>query len=119
MKKNKQLLRVILITIVIVVCNTCICQAAGNLPNLGNYKPSVGGGKIMEVTNIVLGIMIAIGAILITVFIAITGFGMILGSAEEKAVAKEKFTGYLIAAVLLTGGATIAKFIISFAESFI
>lgn len=118
MRINKQLIKVILIATLIVICNSCICYAAGDLPNLGSYKPTVQDGKIIEVTNIVLGVIIAIGAILITVFIAITGFGMILGSAEEKAVAKEKFGGYLIAAVILTGGATIAKVIISVAETF-
>jgi len=118
MKINKQLLKVILITIVIVVCNSCICQAAGTLPSLGNYKPTMENGKLIEVTEVVLGAIIAIGCILIVVFIAVTGFGMILGSAEEKAVAKEKFGGYLIAVVILTGGATIAKLIISVAETF-
>ena len=118
MKIKKQLLIVILITMVIVVCNSCICQAAGTLPSLGSYKPTIEEGKLIEVTEIVLGVIIAIGCILITVFIAITGFGTILGSAEEKAVAKGKFAGYLIAAVILTGGATIAKLIISIAETF-
>ena len=115
MKLNKQLLKVILITMVIVVCNSCICQAAGTLPNLGMYQPNVENGKLIEVTETVLGAIIVFGCILITVFIAVTGFGMVLGSAEEKAVAKEKFGGYLIAAVILTGGAAIAKIIISVA----
>ena len=75
-------------------------------------------GKTIDVLEIVLGAVIAIGSILITVFIALTGFGMILGSAEEKAVAKEKFAGYLIAVVILTGWATIAKIIIGVAEKF-
>lgn len=118
MKINKQLLKVILITILIVVCNSCICQAAGTLPTLGIFKPTVEDGKLIDVTEIVLGAIIAIGCVLIVVFIAISGFGMILGSAEEKAVSKEKFIGYLIAVVILTGGATIAKFIISIAEKF-
>ena len=115
MKINKQLLRVILITIVIVACNSCICQAAGTLPNLGMYQPNVENGKLIEITEIVLGAIIVIGGILITVFIAVTGLGMVVGSAEEKAVAKEKFGGYLIAVVILTGGAAIAKIIISVA----
>ena len=53
MKINKQLLRVILITIVIVACNSCICQAAGTLPNLGMYQPNVENGKLIEITEIV------------------------------------------------------------------
>lgn len=89
------------------------------LPSLDDIsEPTAQGGTIVEATNTILGAIIAIGAILITVFIAITGFEMILGSAEEKAVTKEKFTGYLIAAFVLTGGAAIAKIIISVAEKF-
>ena len=118
MKINKQLLKVILIACVIVFCNSCICYASGGSPSLGGFKPQIQAGKIIEITNVILGVIIAIGAILITVFIALTGFGMILGSAEEKAVAKEKFAGYLIAAIILTGGATIAKIVISIAETF-
>lgn len=119
MKTNKRIVKVIVMAMLIIICNSCICYASGNLPSLDiGYKPTIQGGKLIEVTNIVLGAIIAIGAILITVFIAITGFGMILGSAEEKAVAKEKFGGYLIAAIILTGGATIARVIISIAETF-
>ena len=89
------------------------------LPSLNDVsRPTAQGGTIIDVTNIILNATIVIGVILITVFIAITGFGMILGSAEEKAVTKEKFTGYLIAAFVLTGGAAIARIIISVAESF-
>lgn len=120
MKLNNKIINIILMATLIVICNSCICYA-DNLPTLDNYEPpyqSLGGGAVNEVINHVLGAVIAIGAILITIFIAITGFGMILGSAEEKAVAKEKMSGYLIAAVILTGGATIAKVIISIAEGF-
>ena len=119
MRINKPIIRVILIATLIIICNSCICHAAsGKLPSLGGYEPKAQGGIIIEATKTILGIIIAVGAILITVFIALTGFGMILGSAEEKAVAKEKFAGYLIAAIILTGGATIAKIIINVAETF-
>lgn len=120
MKLKKKTIKTILIATLIILCNSCICYAS-NLPTLDNFDPpyqDLSGGSVNEVINHVLGAVIAIGAILITVFIAITGFGMILGSAEEKAVAKEKMGGYIIAVVILTGGATIAKVIISVAESF-
>lgn len=120
MRINKRIIRVIFIATLIIICNSCICHAAsGKLPSLDlDYKPTAQNGKIINITETILGVIIAVGAILIVVFIALTGFGMILGSASEKAVAKEKFAGYLIAAVILTGGATIAKIIISIAETF-
>lgn len=120
MKLKKKTIKIILISTLIMICNSCICYAS-NLPTLNNFEPpyqSLSGGAVNDVINNILGAVIAIGAILITIFIAITGFGMILGSAEEKAVAKEKMSGYLIAVVILTGGATIAKVILSVAELF-
>lgn len=120
MKINKKMIRVIFIATLIIICNSCTCYAiSGKVPSIDSgYKPTAQGGEIINATNTILGIIIAIGAILITVFIALTGFGMILGSAEEKAVSKEKFAGYLIAAIILTSGATIAKIIINIAETF-
>lgn len=111
MKINIQLLIVILITILIVLCNSCICQAIS--VDTGSFRPEIQEGKIIDSAEIILGAIVAVGGVLITVFIAITGFGIILGSAEEKAVAKEKFVGYIIAAVVLFGGAAIANFLIN------
>lgn len=117
--KKKILFKTTLLLISIFILCSCKCSAANGLPDLSGYSaPTVQDGVIITITNTLLGVLIAIGTILITIFIALTGFGMILGSVEEKAVAKEKFSGYLIAAVVLTGGATIAKIIISIAENF-
>ena len=149
MNKSKKIFKIILIAILILVLNSCICYADAEvqdpidggpadvvestedssststgggsvgLPSLsGVPKPSVQSGKATTMAGNVLGAIIAVGCVLITVFIGLTGFGMILGSAEEKAVAKEKLTGYLVAVIILTGGAAIAKIIISIAESF-
>lgn len=144
MKINKVLYKIILLTIILSIFNFYVCYAAYDkdgggagdydgggtlpvpsggspvgLPDLSIFTPPVAqGGTIIDVTNKILGAIIAIGVILITVFIALTGFGIILGSAEEKAVAKEKFGGYIIAVVVLTCGAAIAKLIISVAETF-
>ena len=40
-----------------------------------------------------------------------------MGSASDKAVAKEKFVGLFVAAVVILGGSTVAKMIASVAES--
>lgn len=69
--------------------------------------------KVRKITATVLGWIAAIGGILITVLIAVTGFETIMGSAEEKAFAKEKMMGYIIAAALVTSGSAIASFIIN------
>lgn len=119
MKITKQIIRIILIAILIIMCNSCICHAAGGkLPTLGNYKPNAQGGTIIEATNIILGVIIVLGVVLIVVLIALTGFDMIMGSVEEKAISKEKFGGYFVAAIILIGGASIAKILIAIAETF-
>ena len=119
MKINKKIIRVILIATLIIICNSCICHAAnGKLPTLGNYEPPAQGGTMIEATNIILGVIIVVGVVLIVVFIALAGFNMITGSVEEKAITKEKFGGYFIAAIVLIGGASLAKILIAIAETF-
>lgn len=119
MRINKKVIRTILIATLIIVCNSCICNAAsGKLPMLDSYQPNAQGGTMITAVNMILGIIIAVGVVLIVIFIALTGFGMILGSAEEKAVKKEKIGGYLVAVFILTGGAIIAKILIAIAETF-
>lgn len=118
-KKILKKISLIIIMMAICLCNFSMCYAKEILPNKDSYKPTVqGGGVLTNATNKILGAIIIIGVVLITVFIGITGFETILGSSEEKAVAKEKFGGYLIAAIILTGGATIARIIIAIAGSF-
>lgn len=144
MRIDKIVFKIMVLTILIVICNSYICFAAQDLnddlggggtpsedipitvegdaskryPTLdSNYKPDVEGSKVIEITNSILGVIMVIGVICIVVFIALTGFGTILGSASEKAELKSKFVGYIIAAILITSGATIAKLIISVAET--
>lgn len=97
--------------------NTSTGDAGKGLPNLGGVANPLNrvslGDTTLKIINTVLGAIMAIGTVLITVLIAVTGFETIMGSADEKAFAKEKMMGYLIAAVLVTSGASIAKFIIS------
>lgn len=147
MRIDKIVFKIMLLTILIVICNSYMCYAGfeinddlgggGGTPNPSkdtsitvegdtskryptldsNYKPGVEGSKVIEITNSILGVIMVIGVICIVVFIALTGFGTILGSASEKAELKSKFVGYIIAAILITSGATIAKLIISVAET--
>lgn len=119
MKVSKKLYKIIVIALLIIVFSSCICYADEGLPNIDDeYRPEIEGTKVVNITESILGILIAIGGIAIVIFIALTGFGMILGSADEKAEAQGKFIGYLIAAVVLTSGATIARMIMAVAGDF-
>lgn len=137
MKIIKILYQIILITILIVMCSSCICFAAKKenlpplpedatvtgdesigLPDLNNgYKPTTDlGGTGEEIVGKILGVAIAIGGIAGVISIALIGFNTILGSASEKAANQEKYIGVLVGAILITSGSIIARIIMSFAD---
>ena len=88
--------------------------------NTSDYKPGTPtlGTTTSQKVGIILSALQAVGAIGIVVAIALIGFDMILGSASEKAISKEKMIGILMAAIMITGGTTIAKVIVNIANGF-
>jgi len=115
--RKSKIIYTIVIMIAIIICSCGICEAAGTLPSLsGGYKPTVSGGGATSIINTILSALTIVGICVLVVAIALIGFNMMLGSASEKAVAKEKFIGIIIAAVLLTTGSILARFIISAAQ---
>lgn len=143
MKITNLLIKVFLIMLIMIVCNSCICYGApggglggdqfytddGGTPpgtggsdfsiNYSDYQPSIHDADRVTGSVIpkILGILQVIGVALIVVSGALIGFNTILGSASEKAVNQEKFVGLVIAALILTAGTTLAKFLIDFAEN--
>ncbi len=87
--------------------------------NLSQYKPSIANSSgWISIVESVLGVLQVVGLIGCVILLALFGFNTILGSANEKAVAHEKYGGFLIGIVLITGGISIAKIVISVAEGF-
>ena len=87
--------------------------------SLDLFKPTPDNSSTVTTkVSTILSWLIVIGVIAAVIIIAIIGFSFIMGSSSEKAVAKEKFIGILVGAVLITFGSAIAKIIISVAESF-
>lgn len=87
--------------------------------SLDLFKPTPDNSSTVTTkVSTILSWLIVIGVIVAVIIIAIIGFSFIMGSSSEKAVAKEKFIGILVGAVLITFGSAIAKIIISVAESF-
>lgn len=134
----KILYKIILILALIIMCTSSICYAEQELPDIhdgggkgiitgdglpdldGNYKPTVQmGDSSKNIVSTILGILTVLGIVVGVVGIALIGFNTILGSASEKAAGQEKYVGIVIAALLITGGSVIAKFIINFAENLI
>lgn len=139
-----KILEKIIIIIMIIMISGCVCyiepcyadspihpdsgggsntgNVSGNtnkgLPSLDdNYKPKASNGKPIEIVEKILGVLTIIGVIAMVIAVAVMGFGLILGSASDKALKQEQMVGLLIAAALITGGSLIARIIISAAES--
>lgn len=92
------------------------------LPTLDDsYRPSISldaeNSKFLDMISTLLSYFIVIGICVIVISTAIIGFDFMMGSANQKAVAKEKFVGLFVAAILLISGSVIAKIIINIAES--
>ncbi len=84
---------------------------------LEDYAPQVDGSDdAISIIVKILSILQVIGVVIFVVALALIGFNSMLGSIEEKAVAKEKGIGLAVGAILITGGITVAKFIISIVE---
>lgn len=94
-------------------------DSSTGLPQLdGGYKPSANlGGTSKNIVVTILNILTVLGIVAVVIGIALVGFGTILGSASEKAIAKEKYVGLLIAAIVITAGSTIAKVLVKVAEN--
>lgn len=92
-------------------------SSSDGIPNTGMYEPTGDTNPIAKgMLQKTLATLQVIGVIATVIAIAFIGFKTIIGSASEKAVEKEKFIGILVAAVMITGGITIARFIISVVE---
>lgn len=93
-------------------------SSSDGIPNTGMYEPTIDTNPIAKgMLQKILAILQVIGVIATVIAIALAGFKTILGSASEKAMEKEKYMGILIAAIMITSGITIARFIISAVES--
>jgi len=122
MMLNKTFFKVILIIMLVVMCNSCVCYAAlkddlpeavtkedfgpeegtgegtvqtGGLPDLSIFEPSVSAGGAVNVFGNILGILRIIGAVMATIAIVMIGFYTILGSASEKAEYQQKLIGII------------------------
>ena len=123
MKITKIVYKIMIIIAVIIMCSSSICFAGveNGKPNLeGNYRPTVQmGSNSKNIVSTILGVLTVLGIGIGVIGIALIGFNSILGSASEKAAGQEKYVGIVIAALLITGGSVIARFIINFAENLI
>lgn len=81
------------------------------------YKPKPQQNtKMNSIVGTILGALQIIGGFAIVLGIAVVGFQILLGSANDKADGKGKAIGFIIGAIMLFSITTIAKLIISAVE---
>lgn len=81
------------------------------------YKPKPQQNtKMNSIVGTILGALQIIGAFAIVLGIAVVGFQILLGSANDKADGKGKAIGFIIGAIMLFSITTIAKLVISAVE---
>jgi type IV secretory pathway VirB2 component (pilin) len=81
------------------------------------YKPKPQQNtKMNSIVGTILGALQIIGGFAIVLGIAIVGFQILLGSANDKADGKGKAIGFIIGAIMLFSITTIAKLVISAVE---
>ncbi len=81
------------------------------------YKPKPQQNtKMNSIVGTILGALQIIGGFAIVLGIAVVGFQILLGSANDKADGKGKAIGFIIGAIMLFSITTIAKLVISTVE---
>ena len=81
------------------------------------YKPEPQQNtKMNSIVGTILGALQIIGGFAIVLGIAVVGFQILLGSANDKADGKGKAIGFIVGAIMLFSITTIAKLIISAVE---
>ena len=125
---NKVLITLILVITIFLVKPQCIfCDSSELydadsdktfLSSLDKYKTSGEDSEsVKTIVNNILSLLIAIGVVLATVFIAILGFQNVLGSAEEKAVNHEQMMTLVVGSIILFAGSAIVKILYNVATS--
>lgn len=110
MKKLKNILKVLILTIII----PTLCQAdsKGIISDFDKYKGNGGSAKLLlPKINSIAGIIASIGSIISIIILAVIGIRYILGSAEERADYKKTMIPYIVGAVLVFSMTTLPMFI--------
>lgn len=85
-------------------------------PSQYKPEPQQNTNKMNSIVGTILGTLQVIGAFAIVLGIALVGFQILLGSANDKADGKGKAIGFIIGAIMLFSITTIAKLVISAVE---
>lgn len=116
----------VMITLFVMIFNNNVYASSGSstgLPALDDgYRPTVsitgdGSSRFEKIIIKLLNFLTVLGICVIVVATAVVGFDSMLGSANQKAIAKEKYIGLIIAALILVVGSVLARVVINVAES--
>ena len=110
---------ILLFVIVLAIFSNYDVHATNNpLDNPEQYNPMEARDNdegLKDMTEIILGVINAVGTILSVVILMIIGIKYMLGSIEEKAEYKKTMMSYVIGAILLFAVPTVASVIYNIA----
>ena len=114
MKKDKKIIKIILIvllllTVGLIISNNAFASWNMDLESYDRDNAERAGNKITNVMGAVINMMSTIGAGIAIIMLIVIGIQYVSKGAEGKAEAKKDLTGYIIGAVILFGVSGILK----------
>ena len=114
MKKDKKIIKIILIvllllTVGLIISNNAFASWNMDLESYDRDNAGRAGNKITNVMGAVINMMSTIGAGIAIIMLIVIGIQYVSKGAEGKAEAKKDLTGYIIGAVILFGVSGILK----------
>ncbi len=117
MSKVMKIVTILMIMLMVVSISTSVF--ANNTPSVDNFiKPPSGtdNSALENISGSIVSTISTIGVVLSIVVLMVLGIKYMIGSTEEKAEYKKTFIPYLVGAVLIFAGSSIAQLVINFAS---
>lgn len=118
-KKTMKILAFVVTLFMVIAMMSSVVNAASvvNLtPN--QIKPDIDPNSQTQITSVggkIVGIIQVVGIVIAVVVIMVVGIKYMMGSVEEKAEYKKTMMPYIIGAVLIFAGSTLANVVYQFA----
>ena len=114
MKKDKKIIKIILIvllllTVGLIISNNAFASWNMDLESYDRDNAERAGNKITNIMGAIINMMSTVGAGIAIIMLIVIGIQYVSKGAEGKAEAKKDLTGYIIGAVILFGVSGILK----------
>ena len=122
MKKDKKIIKIILIvllllTVGLIISNNAFASWNMDLESYDRDNAERAGNKITNIMGAIINMMSTVGAGIAIIMLIVIGIQYVSKGAEGKAEAKKDLTGYTIGAVILFGVSGILKILQMFIDA--